>query len=310
MSWAKGFAVGILFLFSLNVAALSEPPVQSAGNAQAQQQPQSSQDKAKFPSDIQTTKITPSAEEKLPPSVVPNPPENKGDQQHWQSSPEWWLVILTGGLVLVTGALAFFTAYLYNATVNLGREAKESGEAQSAKMEASIAQAERAANAAETSANATKYLAEADRAWMVNNQINSNLELQGMTQGHISVVIVWINAGRSPAINVSFDAQYRFVGRGDPIPHFIADHNSAEGRCSTGQGVQNSAGELKVDAARMQDLLSGNWRLIVYSSVQYQTLFTELGFRHTQICTELTPRHSPPRTEWANNFVGKQNSVD
>ncbi|MEO9168892.1 MAG: hypothetical protein ABI230_10860, partial [Aestuariivirga sp.] len=261
----------IVMLTIASPVSWSDQSAPNAGVNSTQPQVQSTQDKANSTNSIQTTLSPAPITENLKPVTVPEPIKAGDNGGRNYSSSDWWLVYLTGGLVLVTLGLAIFTGKLYSATVQLGRDAKKSGESQTEKMEASIAQAERAANAAETSANATKYLAEADRAWVVNSENIANLALQNMGEGHISVLIVWANAGRSPAINVSFDAQYRFIGQGDPLPHFVANHSSMEGRAPMGQGIKFQAEEIKAAASFFDGLLSGRWRLIVYSSVQYET---------------------------------------
>jgi hypothetical protein len=125
------------------------------------------------------------------------------------------LLVFNGLLVLFTGLLYWATAGLFKETAGL----RSAADQQSRDMQKSII-------AAQDSAKAAMLAVHSDRAWMVFSTLNISIFENGRIDGKevnrgISCSAVWINSGRSPAINSQVFAQKKIVQINEKSPQYL-----------------------------------------------------------------------------------------
>jgi hypothetical protein len=121
------FIIGCLFLMPLT--AISQPPAPTP--SETVKKPNADTAKKQNNSQV-TTPIGTSVPDK--PSTI-----SSDDKHEGKTSPEWWLVYITGALVLATGGLMVYTALLWRSTKTLSEEAKETSARQASEMIKSLA---------------------------------------------------------------------------------------------------------------------------------------------------------------------------
>src|SRR3989338_8343946 len=120
----------IALLFAGNAATQSQEP--SPTPAKASQKPQANpkQHKQRAAEDQRGTEKSPVFIKVIPSLAVEPQPTKEADKGDDYTSPEWWLVYITGALVCFTFGLMIYTARLWGATKTLAEDARNTADRQ------------------------------------------------------------------------------------------------------------------------------------------------------------------------------------
>ena len=119
--WGISIAVLICLLAG---PAFSNPPSPTPSNAEQNPQADTKDKQDSSSTDLRGTETSPLFIKVIPALTIEPRPSEHAEESHWYSSPEWWLVIITGLLTVATIILAGYTAQLWGATKTLAEDAK------------------------------------------------------------------------------------------------------------------------------------------------------------------------------------------
>jgi hypothetical protein len=135
----------VLILVVSSLVLLSAPKLQSNESANLGQAKGNSMSQPPSPTPPETVQQpNPNAEKhqqspKVSPAISDQPqPTNHADKKKDYTSPEWWMVYITGVLVLVTACLAWYTAGLFGVTKRLADDAQQTSNRQAGEMRESL----------------------------------------------------------------------------------------------------------------------------------------------------------------------------
>lgn len=154
---------------------------------------------------------------------------------------------------------------------------------------ASLIYSARAASASAIAAKAAEDVLKADRAWISLVRMDRNFHTNPVVSGvkypdGIGFFTVWINSGRSPALQVGVWVDVRVVRREDPVPHFEKepiDENSI-----VGQGITITTREIPVVGDDLSNLIEMKSFAYLYTYVRYRDVFGEI-IRDSELCLRI-----------------------
>ena len=212
----------VLLICVFAVPALSNPPAPTPSNAEQNPQTDSKDKQGSTSTDLHGTETSPVFIKVIPPLTIEPRPSEHSEQGHWYSSPEWWLVIITGLLTVVTAILAGYTAQLWGSTKALAEEAKETSDRQAIDMKASLQIARESADAAMRTA---QHMQSADRAYIKISHAPTGLIFNDPTAQVLygtyrtgNVTIDVSNIGKTPARITGFVKTHFILPNEIPLP--------------------------------------------------------------------------------------------
>lgn len=158
----------------------------------------------------------------------------------------------------------------------------------------------------------------AERAWMTavetNPEFNSNGTKDGIVYSEaIGFFTVWVNSGRSPALNVSMWGASKIVPRNTSLAPFF-ERKIVPDNTIVGQGISVNTLKHYIYGQDLNDLLSGKSSIIIYSVCTYKDIFSQdLRMSEYCVCTQIQGfivGKDGERTPRFESFpVGNQNSA-
>ena len=175
-------------------------------------------------------------------------------------------------------------------------------------------------DAADRSAKAAEKSGHGDRAWVccedvtINPTSNTTYARGKPPSDGAIIAIIWRNAGRSPALNVSSHIDVVVVGINDPIPRFPRALKPR--RSSIGHQMSVYSPTKFVIDADLRDVRSYKSKIITYCFVEYQDIFKSFSLRRTEITSVTrwggteTAYGKTPVDRWIHTFEGDQNGIN
>ena len=142
-----------------------------------------------------------------------------------------------------------------------------------------------AAIAAEQSAAAFKY---SERAWLSAKGI----DLATVMNDHVAAyffIVRWINAGKTPALNLRTWFGWRVLSPDEVFPPFLKQGDGPHAP-PVGPGVEFSVGNslTAIEVELLRDVAKGQKKLILWCRVEYEDIFHAGTVRHSEMCKEIT----------------------
>jgi hypothetical protein len=220
-----------------------------------------------------------------------------------------WLYKLIGDpIALFTLVLAIFTYLLWRSTDKLWIEAKAAG-----------ITAEKSANAAREAAEIAKKNANAlmvsERAWLTSVEITTARFTDSIIKGeegkHSGWMFStrWVNAGKTPAVNVLISMNSVAVPVDHDIPVFVPGIADAQGQAPIFPGSSVSSVRRPFKDQDISNLMARKCRIFLYSRADYTDTFnTELA-RCTELCVEVVYGGTVGKDQIVFQFIaiGQQN---
>ena len=214
----------------------------------------------------------------------------------WQLGAHWEVVSLflvknKGAFAVISGMLvAGFTGMLVRSTNRLwiaGRE--QLRETQKATEAARIS-----ATAAQVSADTMR---QSERAWLGYNTVvvqrvfSFPVEVSPNTvemHNGYSFTVEWINSGRTPALFLILYADGLKVDGQSTAPPFTVPESPDEVQGTAIPGAPRRAAPCFIDDATVGLLAAGTARYFLYSTADYDTVFSSTERHHSEVCLEVT----------------------
>jgi hypothetical protein len=122
--------IALAMIVACGALADSQPPTPGAADAVTKPQSATSQYQKHTENAKAATQGAPTIIETAQTTVVYDPPSDKSEKRRDHSSPEWWIVYITGALAVITLALALYTAKLWRSTGKLVRGSEDTARRQ------------------------------------------------------------------------------------------------------------------------------------------------------------------------------------
>lgn len=192
------------------------------------------------------------------------------------SSPIDWTAVLTGGLLIaaVVQCIVFWIqARRLKETVDAMREIDKG---QTENVKASIEVARAAADAATQNASSYMKVERAFISYFGVNYFASDFEENGTRYNGISLNVIWMNTGRTPAKIIALMAEKKIVGSSFKIEDIIfnepvvrTDARSA----SLGPGIKGSCHPLYIKNEDFLEFRAGKCHIYIRSVFEYTDIF-------------------------------------
>lgn len=180
----------------------------------------------------------------------------------------------------------------------------------------------RATNAAVAAANAARDAIGVERAWLMwQNFVIGDVkdsEVDGLfVKDSTYFLAVWINSGRSPAVDVRCSIQFRVVETDADTPTFepIYTDDGKDKLGIMGPAKMLTSAKRALSQFENMEFRARTKKLIIFSSVSYRDVYHPEEIRRTEVCYEVMPQglvteNGKSVVDYSFSPVGPQNTAN
>jgi hypothetical protein len=204
---------------------------------------------------------------------------SKSEQKRTYEEPNRW----TDPITWLTLIIAFANIMLWIKTGGLVTEAT------TASRIAKIA-ADASRKAAEAAGDSVKAYQASERAWVAVSDIEYGVTsemINGKAVEGYWYRIMWINSGKTPAINTDLFSEGNVFEPNDVIPHFKRIGEEVQVQAPMAPGIIIRSNPCFFSNEIIEELRAGKRRVFIYGTSRYTDIFSKDIIRETEVCVDV-----------------------